>query len=125
MKSWQVNEKEHVVGLVELYAVAVAFQTWEDKLKDQRVICFTDSWPVFDVVVKGNSTKPEWRDLLLIIEDLDERSPMLLWMARVPSKSNPADAPSRFAVHDIDFLRPFEVCKPVCPITGKRLASKI
>ena len=125
LKSWQVNEKEHVVGLVELYAVAVAFQTWEDKLKDQRVICFTDSWPVFDVVVKGNSTKPEWRDLLLIIEDLDERSPMLLWMARVPSKSNPADAPSRFAVHDIDFLRPFEVCKPVCPITGKRLASKI
>ena len=114
-----------MVGLVELYAVAVAFQTWEDKLKDQRVICFTDSWPVFDVVVKGNSTKPEWRDLLLIIEDLDERSPMLLWMARVPSKSNPADAPSRFAVQDIDFLRPFEVCKPVCPITGKRLASKI
>ena len=125
LKSWQVNDKEHVVGLVELYAVAVAFRTWERLLADQRVICFTDSWPVFDVVVKGNSTKPEWRDLLLIIEDLDERSPMLLWMARVPSKSNPADAPSRFSLQDISFLQPFNVCEPVCPITGKTMKSMV
>ncbi|CAL1169263.1 unnamed protein product [Cladocopium goreaui] len=105
LKRWQVDGKSHVVGLVELYAAITAFNTWADILQDQRLICFTDSWPVLDALVKGNSPVDEWRDspvdewrdLLLIFENLDERINSMLWMARVASKSNPADAPSRFS----------------------------
>ena len=72
LQSWQVDGKTHVVGLVELYAAVTAYKTWADIFRNQRVICFTDSWPVLDVLVKGNSPIAEWRDLLLIFESLDE-----------------------------------------------------
>lgn len=55
LRSWQVDGKTHVVGLVELYAIVAAFYTWMDTLKEQRVICFADSWPVLDTLVKGSS----------------------------------------------------------------------
>ena len=101
LKLWQVDGKTHVVGLVELYALVAAFKTWANILKGQRVICFTDSWPVLDALVKGNSLVAEWRDLLLIFETLDEQIDAMLWMARVASKSNPADAPSRFSLKEL------------------------
>ena len=53
----------HVVGFVELYAAIAAFKTWAGTLKNQRVICFTDSWPVLDVLVKGNSPTAEFSRL--------------------------------------------------------------
>ena len=64
LKQWQVDEKFHVVGLVELYAVIVASKTWANIMVDQRAICFIDSWPVLDAVVKGNFPVDEWRNLL-------------------------------------------------------------
>ena len=123
LQSWQVDGKTHVVGLVELYAAVTAYKTWADILRHQRVICFTDSWPVLDVLVKGNSPIAEWRDLLLIFETLDEQIDAMLWMARVTSKSNPADAPSRFSLKELTFLNELEISKAVCPITGKTLES--
>ena len=123
LKLWQVEGKTHVVGLVELYAAVTAFKTWADLLKGQRVICFTDSWPVLDVLVKGNSPIAEWRDLLLIFETLDEQLDPMLWLARVSSKSNPADAPSRFSLKELSFLNDLRVSIAICPITGNRLES--
>ena len=120
---WQVDGKTHVVGLVELYASVTAFKTWANILKGQRVICFTDSWPVLDVLVKGNSPIAEWRDLLLIFETLDEQIDAMLWVARVASKSDPADAPSRFSLKELSFLNELEISKAICPITGNPLES--
>ena len=194
---------------IKTYLAFTAFKTWANILKGQRVICFTDSWPVLDVLVKGNSPIAEWRDLLLIFffvscsvlfgcvffcfafalwflfvcfalveyprtvkgqwimyrslfsssfgalcryddvatalihwickyvtgfpaclttwrepygvgrkkrdlllifETLDEQIDAMLWMARVASKSNPADAPSRFSLissMSLRFRKPF------------------
>ena len=125
LKAWQVDGKVHVVGLIELYALLVAVKTWGHLWENQRVICFTDSWPVFDVVVRGNSKEPVWRDLLLVLENLEERNPTMLWMARVPSASNPADFPSRGDVQPLSFLRPFKVDQASCPISDSTLASTI
>ncbi|CAL1129051.1 unnamed protein product [Cladocopium goreaui] len=122
---WQVDGKSHVVGLVELYAAVTAFNTWADILQDQRLICFTDSWPVLDALVKGNSPVDEWRDLLLIFENLDERINSMLWMARVASKSNPADAPSRFSLRELSFLERLQISEAVCPIKGVKLKSYV
>ena len=125
LKRWQVDGKSHVVGLVELYAAVTAFNTWADVLQDQRLICFTDSWPVLDALVKGNSPVDEWRDLLLIFENLDERINSMLWMARVASRSNPADAPSRFSLMELGFLERLQVSEAVCPIKGVKLKSYV
>ena len=108
------------MGLVELYAAVTAYKTWADILRHQRVICFTDSWPVLDVLVKGNSPIAEWRDLLLIFESLDEDVNALLWLARVTSKSNPA---SRFTLSELNFLDELKISEATCPITNETLQS--
>ena len=115
------GEKEHVIGLVELYAVLVAMKRWSEYISSQRVIIFVDNWPAVDSLVKGVSSQPTWRDLLMIFETLDEEQQSLHWIARVPSPSNPADPPSRSSLSELDFLRPFEVCQCQCPVTGKTL----
>lgn len=111
------------MGLVELYAAVSAYKTWAGILRNQSVICFTDSWPVLDVLVKGNSPIAEWRDLLLIFENLDEDVNAMLWLARVTSKSNPADAPSRFTLSELNFLDELKISEATCPITNETLQS--
>ena len=85
---------------------------------------FVDNWPALDVLVKGTSFQRRWRELLLLLEDPDEDS-FLLWVARVPSKSNVADHPSRGSVKELLFLRPFRCVKPKCPVTNVSLNSLI
>ena len=55
------------------------------------------------------------------LEKLDSDTDCLIWMARVPSASNVADPPSRGRWDEIEFLQPFDVCFPFCPVTGKAL----
>jgi hypothetical protein len=64
-----------------------------------------------DVLVKGTSLQPEWRDLLLLLEDPLEDN-FMLWVARVPSSSNIADPPSRGSTVELDFLRPYNALSP-------------
>ena len=40
------GEKEHVIGLVELYAVLVAMNTWSHLITGERLLIFVDNWPV-------------------------------------------------------------------------------
>ena len=122
---WQSDGKVHVVGLVELYGAVVALRHWRHQLCGERVIVFIDNWPTrptLDVLIKGAAFVPLWRELLLVLEDPLGSEPTLCWFARVPSKSNIADGPSRA---DLGDLRPWSlrIDKPVCPLTGQKLAS--
>ena len=83
-----------MIGLVELYACVVSLLHWKPDVSSRRVILFVDNWPALDVLVKGTSLQPEWRELLLLLEDPVEDN-FMLWIARVPSASNVADHPSR------------------------------
>ena len=119
------GEKDHVIGLIELYAVLTALHTWSRYITSERVVVFVDNWPAVDALVKGVSTQPEWRDLLMIFEILDEKQQSLHWFARVPSASNPADPPSRGVLSGLDFLRPFVICDSFCPVTNKCLMQTV
>ena len=123
MQAWQAGGRTHVIGLVELYAAVVGLNTWKRTFCNDRVILFTDSWPAYDVIVKGTSSVKEWRDVLLSLEVIDEGHPMHLWTSRVPSSSNPADPPSRGRISDIAFLGKINVIDPVCPISKTRMKS--
>ena len=72
IEEWQSEGKTHVIGLIELYAVVTALNTWKSFLGNDRVILFTDSWPVYDIVVRGTSSEKSWRNLLLNLEEFDE-----------------------------------------------------
>ena len=116
------GDKEHVIGAVELFAVAVAIKLWMPRLTGQRVLVFVDNWPALDTLVRGTAGVQEWRQVLLSIEGAEGGQPPLYWFARVPSGSNVADDPSRGSLRSMandDYI----IAKPVCPLTGGELPS--
>ena len=122
LDDWTENDdKDHVIGLIELYAVLTALHTWSRHITLERVVVFVDNWPAVDALVKGVSTQQTWRDLLMTFEILDEKQQSLHWFARVPSSSNPADPPSRGTLSGLEFLKPFVLCESFCPVTNKPL----
>ena len=120
LQAW-LTELVHPVGLTELYGILVAFSLWKDKLCGRRIICFCDNWTCIDVYIKGSSQLRLWRQLLLQFERLDESLNALVWVARVASQSNVADPPSRGKWDEVEFLKPFQMCYPFCPISGRAL----
>lgn len=125
LERWQADGKTHVIGLIELYAVASALITWKDLVKGRMLVAFVDNYSAQDTLIKGCATDYFWREVLMILEVMDEELSSHIWFARVPSKSNPADAPSRFNLDDIEFLKPFKLVNAVCPIHGSVLKVQL
>ena len=115
----------HPIGLIELYAIGVAFKTWSDILQNEKSIFFCDNWAALDVFVKGSSTEPLWRALLLEIEIIDIETRCLMWMSRVPSASNIADPPSRGSLEELSFLEPICLDTAICPCEHVSLESVV
>lgn len=124
MSRWQAGGKTHVIGLVELYAGIVSLLHWKPRITSSRVILFVDNWPALDVLVKGTSIEPEWREMLLCLEDPEEDQ-FMLWLARVPSPSNLADHPSRGSLRELSWLKPYVVVTPKCPVSHGLVRSNL
>ena len=125
LEMWRADGKSHVIGLVELYAVVVGIRTWKSYFEGRRLLTFVDNYAALDVAIKGSASVKQWRDLLLLLECPDETSPTLMWhasAARVPSKSNPSDGPSR---GDTSLMESFHAKRvtPVCPVTQVQLRN--
>ena len=117
---WRSDGGHHVIGLVELYAAIVALRYWRRDLEGRRVI--VDNWPALDALVRGDASVATWRELLLVLENPEETAPFYLWTARVPSKSNVANGPSRGSIEHLATFR-VTVRTPVCPCTKQVLRS--
>ena len=122
VKMWQVAGREHVMGLVELYACVTALETWRDLISEQRVILFVDNYGAQDCLIKGTASVDTWRQLLMKLEMIDDSLFANMWVTRVASSSNPSDFPSRGSLKEIEFLGPLKKCTPCCPLLGKALA---
>ena len=72
MNAWKADGKEHVIGLVELYACVVALKLWRPLLGSQKLILFVDNYGAQDCLVKGTASVLQWRKLLLVLEDMDD-----------------------------------------------------
>ena len=94
VEQWRRN-KRHIIGLVELYAVVLARAVWKEFLHGQKTIYFIDNIPAMRALIPGTSSDVSWRAVLLKYEELEMASQTFPWMARVASKSNIADWPSR------------------------------
>ena len=120
--AWTVTKK-HVIGQTELYAVVAARILWKRFLDDARAVFFVDHTGVLSACINGVSTDTSWRQLLLHLEMADEAAPCLSWIARVPSASNPSDAPSRGHWGELKALGSFEYDAVTCFVTGRALRS--
>ena len=121
IRRWSDSGKKHLIGPVELYAVVCARRVWGSHLDGSRVLLFVNHSGVHAACVSGSSKDPVWRSLLVELECADA-NPMMGWVARVPSPSNPADAPSR-ASTDFPVFGECSRDEPTCCFTGEALPS--
>ncbi|CAE7406578.1 unnamed protein product [Symbiodinium sp. CCMP2592] len=94
IRRWGAGGKKHLIGPVELFAVVTARVVWREFLDGARTLFFIDHSGVHAACVNGSSHDGLRRELLVQLEMADA-VPLIGWYARVPSFSNPADAPSR------------------------------
>eukprot|EP00435_Cladocopium_sp_Y103_P070955 s1184_g36.t1 len=123
LQRWHADGKEHLIGQVEMYGVAVARSVWKRQLHNRRTILFIDNWPVLDCYIPGTARQKSWREILLSIEEIDMLYPSQVWATRVPSESNVADPPSRGTIEPLKFLGRIELDEAFCPITKVKLDS--
>ena len=112
-----------LIGPVELYAVVTARALWKKFLDGARALIFVDHSGVHAACVNGSSHDRLWRQLLTKLEIADS-VPMIGWYARVPSQSNPADAPSRGSC-DFPTWGTLTREHPRCCISGELLSPLV
>ena len=122
LEEWEGSGKRHLIGQVEMYALLVARYHWAKHLDDQRAVFYIDHGGVQSAAINGVSREATWRQLLVLLEQVDSHGPCIAWYARVASQSNISDGPSRGKW--IELLQTFPECvveDPVCPWLGKPL----
>ena len=66
-----------------------------DYLCDRKLIQWTDNDATRHCLVKGRSPSPSMQVMVKCFGRADIKHPCYVWIDRIPSASNPADAPSR------------------------------
>ena len=95
MALWEKGGSKHPVFQAELLPVLVAVCTWTQVLGNRDVIAFLDNDAARHALVRGYSPIPSAAELVGETWLSIARCGARIWFARVPSGSNPADAPSR------------------------------
>ena len=111
-KTWE--DQRQVIGQAELFPLLVSRLTWPEILKGRRTIYFLDNESARIAMVRAYS--PVLCSLSIVMSclkwDVDNESSA--WYARVPTASNPGDAPSRMLLPALS--RRVEVVAPIFPV---------
>ena len=89
------EHKKLVIFETEMIAVMVALEVWKHDLMNLPVIIFVDNNSARDVAISGSARTTIPLQLVKYLLELEDSIAIIPWYARVPSKSNPADEPSR------------------------------
>ena len=95
LKLWKDLVGDHLICQIELFAVVLVRWELRTVLANRRVLLFVDNNSARGGLLKGRSSSPTMDDHLKAFYAAEVRSPAFWWVERVPSKSNPADEPSR------------------------------
>eukprot|EP00971_Amphidinium_carterae_P346010 6487256-Amphidinium_carterae.1 len=95
LSRWAESGIKHAIAQVELLPVWLALKVWGDLMCDTDVVLYTDNSAAKEGLVKGTSRNLASRAILFRVSELVVDLGIRVWVSRVPSLSNPADAPSR------------------------------
>ena len=95
VKRWVSEVGEHIICQIELYAMVCIRRMLAPELRGRRSIFFVDNDSARFSIIKGRSGSESMCLLAHAFHELDAIHPTYWWIARVPSYSNPSDAPSR------------------------------
>ena len=111
---WSASGKKQMIGQAEIFPILVAKKTWHSDLAFRPVLWFVDNSSAQAALVRSFSPVFDSYELLSMNAKLDVGLQALNWYSRVPSKSNPSDAPSRLEFSELDSLG-YVRCEPCYP----------
>ena len=92
---WKGLVGDQLICQIELLAMVLVRWQWKHELHNRKVLLFVDNNTARGGTVKGRSSSPTMDDLIKAFYSIEVHLPSFWWIERVPSKSNPADEPSR------------------------------
>ena len=92
----KVGQKQ-IIGQAEILPILVAKIIWEDHIASNKVIYFIDNDSARLALIRGYSPVLASLHMVMKCARLDAESRSCSWYARVPTKSNIADEPSRMS----------------------------
>ena len=95
IRHWQSTGQQQVISQAELAVVVAMRRMLKERLLGRRVIYFVDNEAARFSLLKGTSGKESMQQLTASFHSVDLSFPSIAWVERIPSESNPADAPSR------------------------------
>ena len=96
VEEWiSLTNKKQLVTEAELLPVILAKRHWFSALQHSKVILWVDSEPAKFSLIRGLSETPACNSIVQASNKLTVELQCNEWYSRVPSKSNPADDPSR------------------------------
>ena len=99
---WKRGGSKQLISLMELWPVLAAIQAYGKTFYNRRCLSFIDNNnAVRDGLIKGSSPVCDMFSLLSVVSLDIAKYSLSMWFTRIPSKSNPADDPSRGRSVDI------------------------
>eukprot|EP00435_Cladocopium_sp_Y103_P001953 s3084_g1.t1 len=95
VEEWTKSGKKQVIFQAELFPIWVAKVTWREVIRGRQVLWFCDNEAARSAMVRAYSPVIDSMQLVRSCAFEDVASQSSNWYARVPSKSNIADAASR------------------------------
>ena len=92
---WKKSGRSQLIAELELLPVLAAILHHKDLVATRRVLLFVDNNAARDCLIKAGSRSPTLFAMLSQVFQAVADLGSLLWVSRVPSKSNIADLPSR------------------------------
>ena len=92
---WRNEGKTQVIGQAELLPTAMARCSNMERFRHRRIIFFVDNDSARQALIKGWSPSRSSTKTIQLMVDAEVSGQTWTWYSRVPTKSNPADDPSR------------------------------
>jgi hypothetical protein len=89
------GDKIQVIGQAELLPLALARRQWNVKFRHRRLLGFVDNDSARQALIRGWSPSVSSTKIIQEMLNAEIEDQVWIWYGRVPTHSNPADAPSR------------------------------
>lgn len=89
------EEKGTIIFEAEMFALLLAMRQWKDFFSGRQLVIYVDNDAVRCAIASSGGHSGAAGKMIMEINDIEEHSGALLWIARVPTRSNISDDPSR------------------------------
>ncbi len=96
------GNKQRVIHQAEVYPALIALGIWAEQLRGRRVIFFVDNDAAKECLIKGTTRSKASAKLVADFWCRAAEYELYIWVERVASAANPADAPSRRACPELE-----------------------